>query len=65
MPPTIRAALPAAADAIWRILEPTFRARETCPNLRDISHVMARRFGPDSRAGLNGGGIAATRNRRR
>jgi len=40
-PPTIRLATPADADAIWAILEPTFRAGETYPIPRDISRVDA------------------------
>lgn len=35
--PTIRPATPADDDAIWQILEPTFRAGETYPIPRDIS----------------------------
>ena len=35
--PAIRPALPADDDAIWRILEPVFRAGETYPQPRDIS----------------------------
>jgi ribosomal protein S18 acetylase RimI-like enzyme len=43
MPPTftIRAASPAADDAIWAILQPTFRAGETYPIPRDISRADA------------------------
>jgi ribosomal protein S18 acetylase RimI-like enzyme len=37
----IRAATPADADAIWRILEPTFRAGETYPIPRDVSRMDA------------------------
>jgi ribosomal protein S18 acetylase RimI-like enzyme len=37
MSPAIRPALPADDDAIWRILEPVFRAGETYPQPRDIS----------------------------
>jgi len=39
--PTIRAATPADDDAIWRILEPTFRAGETYPIRRDVSRAEA------------------------
>lgn len=38
---TIRAAGPADDDAIWRILEPTFRTGETYPIPRDVSRVDA------------------------
>jgi ribosomal protein S18 acetylase RimI-like enzyme len=37
----IRAATPADDDAIWRILEPTFRAGETYPTPRDVSRADA------------------------
>ncbi|MGB8104725.1 MAG: GNAT family N-acetyltransferase, partial [Pseudolabrys sp.] len=37
----IRAAAAADDDAIWRILEPTFRAGETYPIPRDISRADA------------------------
>jgi len=37
----IRPATPADDDAIWRILEPTFRAGETYPIPRDISRADA------------------------
>jgi len=36
---TIRPAVPADDDAIWRILEPTFRAGETYPIPRDVSRT--------------------------
>jgi ribosomal protein S18 acetylase RimI-like enzyme len=39
--PTIRPATPADDDAIWRILEPTFRAGETYPIPRDVSRAEA------------------------
>jgi ribosomal protein S18 acetylase RimI-like enzyme len=39
--PTIRPASPADDDAIWAILEPTFRAGETYPIPRDISRADA------------------------
>ena len=39
--PTIRPATPADDDAIWRILEPTFRAGETYPIPRDVSRADA------------------------
>ena len=39
--PTIRPAAPADDDAIWAILEPTFRAGETYPIPRDISRADA------------------------
>jgi ribosomal protein S18 acetylase RimI-like enzyme len=39
--PTIRPALPADDDAIWRILEPVFRAGETYPQPRDIGRDEA------------------------
>jgi ribosomal protein S18 acetylase RimI-like enzyme len=38
---TIRAATPAADDAIWDIREPTFRAGETYPIPRDIGRADA------------------------
>jgi ribosomal protein S18 acetylase RimI-like enzyme len=38
---TIRAATPADDDAIWAVLEPTFRAGETYPIPRDISRADA------------------------
>jgi ribosomal protein S18 acetylase RimI-like enzyme len=42
MPPlTIRPATPADDDAIWAILEPTFRAGETYPIPREISRADA------------------------
>jgi ribosomal protein S18 acetylase RimI-like enzyme len=37
--PAIRPATPADDDAIWRILEPTFRAGETYPVPRDVSRT--------------------------
>jgi ribosomal protein S18 acetylase RimI-like enzyme len=37
----IRAATPADDDAIWRILEPTFRPGETYPTPRDVSRADA------------------------
>jgi ribosomal protein S18 acetylase RimI-like enzyme len=40
-PLTIRPATPAGDDAIWAILEPTFRAGETYPIPRDISRADA------------------------
>jgi len=39
--PTIRPATAADDDAIWRILEPTFRAGETYPIPRDIDRAGA------------------------
>jgi ribosomal protein S18 acetylase RimI-like enzyme len=39
--PTIRPATPDDDDAVWRILEPTFRAGETYPQPRDISRADA------------------------
>jgi ribosomal protein S18 acetylase RimI-like enzyme len=39
--PAIRPATPADDDAIWRILEPTFRAGETYPIPRDVSRAEA------------------------
>jgi ribosomal protein S18 acetylase RimI-like enzyme len=39
--PTIRPAIPDDDAAIWRILEPTFRAGETYPIPRDISRADA------------------------
>ncbi len=39
--PNIRAAAPSDDDAIWAILEPTFRAGETYPIPRDISRADA------------------------
>ncbi len=39
--PTIRPATPADDDAIWAILEPTFRAGETYPIPRDVSRADA------------------------
>ncbi|HVV61564.1 MAG TPA: N-acetyltransferase [Pseudolabrys sp.] len=41
MPLTVRAATDGDDDAIWRILEPTFRAGETYPIPRDISRDAA------------------------
>ena len=41
MPLSIRPATPAADDAIWAILEPTFRAGETYPIARDVSRAEA------------------------
>jgi ribosomal protein S18 acetylase RimI-like enzyme len=38
---TIRAATPQDDDAIWRIIEPAFRAGETYPLPRDISRAEA------------------------
>ena len=38
---TIRPATPADEDAIWAILEPTFRAGETYPIPRDVSRADA------------------------
>ncbi|HET7848613.1 MAG TPA: N-acetyltransferase [Pseudolabrys sp.] len=40
-PPIIRSASAADDDAIWRILEPTFRAGETYPIPRDVSRAEA------------------------
>jgi len=40
-PPSIRPALPSDDDAIWAILEPTFRAGETYPIPRDVSRADA------------------------
>ena len=37
----IRAATPADDDAIWAILQPTFRAGETYPHPRDVSRTDA------------------------
>jgi ribosomal protein S18 acetylase RimI-like enzyme len=39
--PAIRPATPSDDDAIWRILEPTFRAGETYPIPRDVSRAEA------------------------
>jgi ribosomal protein S18 acetylase RimI-like enzyme len=39
--PAILPATPADDDAIWRILEPTFRAGETYPIPRDVSRAEA------------------------
>ncbi|HEY1310962.1 MAG TPA: N-acetyltransferase [Pseudolabrys sp.] len=39
--PAIRSALPVDDEAIWRILEPVFRAGETYPQPRDISRADA------------------------
>lgn len=39
--PAIRPALPDDDDAIWRILEPVFRAGETYPQPREISRADA------------------------
>jgi ribosomal protein S18 acetylase RimI-like enzyme len=41
MPLTVRAATDGDDDAIWRILEPTFRAGETYPIPRDIGRDAA------------------------
>lgn len=43
-PLTIRAAREADDDAIWAILEPTFRAGETYPIPRDVSRADALRY---------------------
>lgn len=41
MNPAIRPATPADDNALWRILEPTFRAGETYPIPRDVSRADA------------------------
>jgi ribosomal protein S18 acetylase RimI-like enzyme len=41
MNPAIRPATPTDDDALWRILEPTFRAGETYPIPRDVSRAEA------------------------
>jgi ribosomal protein S18 acetylase RimI-like enzyme len=60
----IRAATPADDDAIWRILEPTFRAGETYPTPRDVSRADAlaywRSAGHAVFVAEQGGDIAGT-----
>ena len=60
----IRAATPADDDAIWRILEPTFRAGETYPIPRDVSRTDAlaywRSAGHAVFVAQQGGDIAGT-----
>ena len=60
----IRAATPADDDAIWRILEPTFRAGETYPIPRDVSRTDAlaywRSAGHTVFVAEQGGDIAGT-----
>jgi ribosomal protein S18 acetylase RimI-like enzyme len=60
----IRAATPADGDAIWRILEPTFRAGETYPIPRDVSRTDAlaywRSAGHAVFVAEQGGDIAGT-----
>ncbi len=60
----IRAATPADDDAIWRILEPTFRAGETYPIPRDVSRTDAlaywRSAGHAVFVAEQGGDIAGT-----
>jgi ribosomal protein S18 acetylase RimI-like enzyme len=62
--PTIRSAAAADDDAIWRILEPTFRAGETYPIARDISRADAlaywRSAGNDVFVADDGGSIVGT-----
>jgi ribosomal protein S18 acetylase RimI-like enzyme len=43
-PPSIRPALPSDDDAIWAILEPTFRAGETYPIPRDVNRSDAMAY---------------------
>ena len=61
---TIRHATAAADDAIWRILEPTFRAGETYPQPRDISRADAlaywRSAGHQVMVAADGGEIVGT-----
>jgi ribosomal protein S18 acetylase RimI-like enzyme len=61
---TIRRATAADDDAIWRILEPTFRAGETYPQPRDISRADAlaywRGAGHQVMVAEDGGEIAGT-----
>jgi len=60
----IRPATPADDDAIWRILEPTFRAGETYPIPRDVSRTDAlaywRSAGHAVFVAEQGGDIAGT-----
>ena len=61
---SIRAATAADDDAIWRILEPPFRAGETYPIPRDISRADALAYwrtpGHSVFVAEDGGGIAGT-----
>jgi len=61
---TIRAATPGDDDAIWRILEPAFRAGETYPIPRDISRAEALAYwrtpGHSVFVAQDGGTIAGT-----
>ena len=60
----IRAATPADDDAIWAILQPTFRAGETYPQPRDVSRTDAldywRSAGHAVFVAEQGGDIAGT-----
>jgi ribosomal protein S18 acetylase RimI-like enzyme len=62
--PAIRPALPADDDAIWRILEPTFRAGETYPIPRDFSRDDAlaywRSAGNEVLVAEDGGALVGT-----
>ena len=62
--PVIRLATPADDDAIWRILEPTFRTGETYPIARDISRADALAYwrspGHDVFVAEDGGRIVGT-----
>jgi len=61
---SIRPAIAADDDAIWRILEPTFRAGETYPIPRDVSRADALAYwrapGNAVFVAEQGGGIAGT-----
>jgi predicted N-acetyltransferase YhbS len=64
MNPTIRPATAADDDAIWAILEPTFRAGETYPIPRDIGRTGALAYwrspGHDVFVAEDGGDIVGT-----
>ncbi len=62
--PAIRPATPADEDAIWRILEPAFRAGETYPQPRDINRDDAlaywRSVGHQVLVAEGGGAVVGT-----
>lgn len=62
--PAIRPSFPGDDDAIWRILEPTFRAGETYPIPRDVSRADALAYwhapGHSVFVAEDGGAIAGT-----
>ena len=64
MASTIRASGAGDDDAIWRILEPTFRAGETYPIPRDVSRADALAYwrspGPSVFVAEENGAIAGT-----